>query len=312
MVKPNVLCIGFAKCGTTTFYDIMGKHKDIFLSGIKEPLYYNNRKLYSKGFKWYQKRYYPKKVKEKIIMEVNPLIARDIKANTIKKDFGEHLKIIILIRNPIERLYSNFKMNLVIGGCFENPEDNLGSSTSQLFNKWLQEYYDKNKHQFKKCHQTNFVASGEYYQVIKDYLDTFGIDNVKVIIFEDLIKNTHKICQEVYKFIDIDENEKIDYNIHSNEGTRLPIGQLSIKINKWYFYNIWKKLLLEKLPYISNTFCRIINYTTWNIPKIFSKRNNNPEKMLKEDIEILQEYYRSDIEKLSKLLNVDLLKKWKI
>ena len=134
-MKPNVLCVGFAKCGTTTLYDIMKHHPEIYLSSIKEPIYYGDKELCNRGFEWYLKRYYPKKINEKVIMEINPIIGRDVPAKKISKDFGKDIKIIFMIRNPIERLYSEFKMNLVDGTCFENIKDNFSDSTQNLFKK---------------------------------------------------------------------------------------------------------------------------------------------------------------------------------
>ena len=312
MVKPNVLCVGFAKCGTTTLYDIMSKHKDIFLSGIKEPSYYNHKQLYSNGFEWYQKRYYPKKVKEKIIMEVNPKLIKHIDPKIIKKDYGKNLKIIFLIRSPIERTYSHFKMKLLSGGNFDKLEDSLSASTSNLFNKWLNMYYDKKTKKFKECGNTSWTKNSNYYENIKKYMDVFGKDNIKVIIFEDFIKNPKQTCNEIYKFIGIEEDETIEYDIHSNEGNRLPKNKLSIKINRWYYFKIYNRIILRKFPYISNGFCKIVSESSWTITKLCSKKDKFPEKMLPENKETLRKHYYNEIKKLSQLLNVDLLKKWKM
>lgn len=312
-MKPSVLCIGFARCGTTTLYNILEQHKDIFLPGIKEPAYYSRKNLYKKGFNWYLKRYYPKSTNKKVVMEVNPLIAKSAEASRILEDFGEDTKIIILVRNPIQRLYSNFKMNLAIGGCFKEIKDNISSSTSKLFSKWLKTYYNEDEKMFKKCSKTNFVVSGEYYKVIKDYIDVFGKDKVKVIIFEDFIKEPQIYCQEIYDFIGLEDDPSINYNVHSNEGDRIPISKLSIKINRFYFKNICNRILLAKLPYISRTFCKIINRINWIVPKrVLTKKDTRKEKMLDKDKEILRNYYYEDIKKLGKLLDVDLLKRWKM
>lgn len=311
MVKPNVLCIGFAKCGTTTLHNIMKQHKDIFFPGIKEPAYYTKKNLYKKGFEWYQKRYYPKKVKEKIIMEVNPLLGKRVEASTIKKDYGKNTKIIILIREPMERLYSNFKMNLVSGSCFPTYQEHLDPSTAKLFHNWMTKYYNAKEMKFKSCAKTNIIASGEYYKVIKDYINVFGKNNIKVIVFEDFVKDPHTFCKDIYKFIGIKDDDTINYYLHSNEGTRIPRNKLSIKINRLYYDHIYNRFILPKVPYISNSFCQVIDYLDWSVrKKILSKNNQHPEKMLKEDKELLREYYYKDIQKLSKLLDIDLIEKW--
>lgn len=314
-MKPNVLCVGFAKCGTTTFYDIMSQHKDIYLSKIKEPIYYGSKDLVAeKGFEWYQKRYYPKNVNQKVIMEINPIIGRDVEASTIKRDYGEDTKIIFLIRNPIQRMYSEFKMNLVDGTCFSKIEDNLKPSTSEMFDCWINENFIKEKSQIliRDSFSTKFCESGNYYDKIKDYIDVFGKNKVKIVFFEDFINNPQNVCQEIYDFINIDSDHNINYNIHSNDGNRLPKNKFTIKANQIWFLKIYKEILIKKMPYISDDFCKLLNSMTWNMPILLSKPNNNKEPMNDYCKEIILEYYYEMLEKLSQLLNEDVFEKWQL
>lgn len=145
--KPNVLCVGFAKCGTTTLYDILAQHPDIYLSRIKEPIYYSEKELEEKGFEWYLKRYYLKAPSQKVIMEINPLIAKCDIPKKIVMDYGKDTKIIFLIRNPISRLYSNFKMNMLAGQTFTEKKKHCIEKNSVLFDWWVKEnfYYHEGK-----------------------------------------------------------------------------------------------------------------------------------------------------------------------
>ena len=225
---PNVLCVGFAKCGTTTLYDIMKQHPDIYLSGIKEPIYFGNKQIMkNKGFEWYKKRYYPKKMNKKIIMEINPVIGKYATPDEIKINYGKDVKIIFMIRNPIKRLYSNFTMNLVKGDCFKNINDNIGNE-NLLFDKWvIDNFLDKNGNVISDDVIPKFCKSGNYYNTIKKYIDTFSSKNVKVIVFENFIKNPEKECKEIFEFIGIKNNNSINFNIFSNEGNRIPFNKLS-------------------------------------------------------------------------------------
>lgn len=316
-MKPNVLCVGFAKCGTTTLYDIMKQHPDIYVSGIKEPIYYGSKELVEKkGFEWYQRRYYSQKIDRKIIMEINPIIGRDIPALQILKDYGEKTKIIFLIRNPIDRIYSEFKMNLIDGTCFSTLKDNLGSSTKEMFDKWIRINFIKDEikgeYSLLNNYCTKFCESGNYYSKIRDYIEMFGRDNVKIVFFEDFIKAPKDECSKIFNFIGIDCNEPINYNLHSNDGTRLPKSVLSMRTNQIWFLKIYKQMLIEKVPFISDNMCKFINYLTWKAPIILSKANHNLESMSDDSKEILTKYYYDMIEDLSNLMELDLNKKWNI
>lgn len=50
----------------------------------------------------------------------------------------------------------------------------------------------------------------------------------------------------------------------------------------------------------------------WNIPRVFSKKDRRRTKMFDVDRDTLNCYYHNDIEKLNKLLNIDLFEKWNI
>lgn len=314
-MKPNALCVGFAKCGTTTFHDIMSQHKDIYLPKIKEPIYYGDKELVeTKGFEWYEKRYYPQSTSKKTVMEVNPIIGRNVDASIIKKDYGENTKIIFLIRHPVTRTYSEFRMNLVDGTCFEEIENNLGTSTSEMFDEWIKTNFIKedNKIVLRDSFATRFCESGNYYPKIKNYIDTFGKENVKVIFFEDFIKDTRTVCEDVYNFLGVSNDTNINYDIHSNDGNRLPKSKFTIRANQIWFLKIYKEILIKKFPYISEDFCKLLNDITWNIPVLLSKPNANKEVASDYSSEIIIKYYYEMLYKLSELLDEDVFDKWKL
>lgn len=314
-MKPNVLCVGFAKCGTTTLYDIMKQHPDIYLSGIKEPIYYGSEELVNeRGFEWYLNRYYPKKQKKSVVMEINPILARNVSASQILNDYGKDIKIIFLIRNPITRIYSEFKMNLVDGTCFSEPKENLGDSTKLLFDKWIKNSFVEfdGKYILNDTYSTKFCESGNYCCKIKDYIETFGKENVKIIFFEDFIREPQKECSKLFDFIGVRQDESIKYDLHSNDGNRLPRNIFTMKANQIWFLKIYKEFLIEKVPFISDNMCRFLNFLTWKAPILFSKPNLNPENMSEEAKNIIRDYYYDMIDELSELLDVNLFQKWKI
>lgn len=310
-MKPNVLCVGFAKCGTTTLYDIMKQHPDIYLSGIKEPIYYGCKDLVEeRGFEWYQNRYYPKSTQKKVVMEINPVIGKYVAPSEIKKNYGKNVKIIFMIRNPIKRLYSNFTMNLVKGDCFKNINDNLGNE-NLLFDKWIiDNFLDEKGNIISNDIIPKFCKSGNYFNVIRKYIDLFGKNNVKVIIFEDFISNMEKECKDIFDFIGVKNNKNINFSIFSNEGNRIPFNKLSIKSTKIAF-KIWENIIIKRFKYISYSFSNFWNNSIWNITKIFSKKTTKKEISYCSRI-ILNNYYKEMCIKLGELLNIDLVKKWNI
>ena len=50
--KPDFVIIGAAKCGTTSLYEYLSRHPNVFPSEKKEIYYFNDN--YSKGMRWYK------------------------------------------------------------------------------------------------------------------------------------------------------------------------------------------------------------------------------------------------------------------
>jgi len=66
MSLPNFMCIGAAKSGTTSLYDILRQHSDVYVPAFKEPHFFDIPDNYIKGLEWYSEEYY-NKVKQSII-----------------------------------------------------------------------------------------------------------------------------------------------------------------------------------------------------------------------------------------------------
>lgn len=311
--KPNVLCVGFAKCGTTTLYDIMSQHSEIYLSKIKEPVYYSSEYVEPKGFEWYLKRYYPKKCNKKVIMEINPLIARSNIPDKILRDFGPDTKIIFMIRNPVKRMYSNFKMNLLPGINFKTKKEHLEGNSSILFDKWVKENFIKDGENLKirQVRQTKFYRNGTYLENIKGYYEKFSSKNIRVYIFEDFIANPEKICKDIFDFIGVNYQENINYNIHSNELNFKPTLIGMWILDKWFAY-IWPRFFIKKLPYCCDGFSSVLNKISWKLPEIVSKRDNEKVEISKFAEDIIISYYYDSIKELEGIIGIDLFEKWGI
>ena len=118
-MKPEFLCIGFQKCGTTTLYDILKQHGKIVLTeGVKEPMFYRVPFLRTLlGAKWYENRYFGHCQPEdgQIAGEVNAGLSFRGCADKIGGDFSPETKLIFLMRDPADRCYSAYKYFLALG-----------------------------------------------------------------------------------------------------------------------------------------------------------------------------------------------------
>ena len=109
MSLPNFMCIGAAKSGTTSLYDILKQHSDIFLPSFKEPHFFDIPSVYQNGIEWYEKTYFQSVKNEKCIGDFSPTYLFDEHApERILNDLGDNVKFIIILRNPVDRAYSHY------------------------------------------------------------------------------------------------------------------------------------------------------------------------------------------------------------
>jgi len=211
---PNFFIVGTPKAGTTSLYYYLEEHPDIYMSPIKETNYFSYDEIKSQGLfyneehisslKQYQEQF--KEVKdEKAIGEASvsylyyPLVPAKI------KEYNPEAKIIIALRNPVDRGFSHYLMDKRLGFVNLSYEDIvLGNS----------------KHPQAKLYCQQYVDLGQYYEQIKRYLAEFGEKQVKIVFYEDIIKDIQKVIKELYAFLNVDcsfsPNTYQQHNVYSS------------------------------------------------------------------------------------------------
>lgn len=111
---PNFLCVGASKTGTSSMHAVLQQHSQIFLPKTKETHFFH--KNYGKGMDWY-KAHYTGASNETAIGEICPTyIYNPESPERIAKIIGKDVKLIFILRNPADKMFSNYKMNLALFG----------------------------------------------------------------------------------------------------------------------------------------------------------------------------------------------------
>jgi hypothetical protein len=202
MALPNFLIVGFPKCGTTSLYNYLNQHPQIYMPLIKEPGFFTRAWPHLVKTVEDYKALFADVTGEIAIGEASPMYIEDPEVpDRIIDILGADVKIIIMIRNPIDRAYS-FWGHLHYHSMVEplSFEDALKAENDRHASEKLKEeelYYPG---------IFMYYRGGLYSQKIQQYLDEFGKENVKVIIFEEFVRNLEDNIANVYKFLDVDAN----------------------------------------------------------------------------------------------------------
>jgi hypothetical protein len=311
MKEPNFFIVGAAKAGTTSMYKYLGSHPDIYFSPIKEPQYYafdirdnNFDERTKQSYLFDMKQYLSKDfleekhiallidksqylelfqnvTSEKVVGEIsNVYLFSKVAAKEIYNDNPESV-IYIILRNPVERAFSHWLMDL--RGGIEKEYD---------FVKAIKKDYQNNDRCWGNGHL--YIDVGLYYEQVKRYIDIFPKNQIKIFLFDEIEKDSTKVLKSMLDFLNLDQIIKINNTKRYNKAElpRFP-----------FLYNSLRKLT----PFFNNVLGLKIKIKLRSL--IMS--NKNLPRLTMRDRERVFTYFKKDIEKLEKLIDEDL-STWKV
>ena len=138
----DFLIIGAEKSGTTWLYQNLAKHPDIFLPETKEVHFFNEYNSYGTKLDNYTKRspswygqFFATRAQEKVAGEVTPMYLCDPIASTRIAETYPNIKIIAILRNPVDRALSHYWMARNKAQTKEDIETALLSPDSTFINR---------------------------------------------------------------------------------------------------------------------------------------------------------------------------------
>jgi hypothetical protein len=304
MKKANLFIVGAPKCGSTTMYELLKQHPDVVMSAIKEPNFFckdfllENKKFYGKKYNFpglqseKEKDYlalFNNSNKKKILGDASVWhFYSEAAAKEIYK-YNEDAKIIILLRNPVDLLYS-LHSELVFNN--NEPEKDFQSALNleddRLKHKNIPKYIPWPSRLF----YSNFLKIDKH---TKRYLHVFPKKQIKIIFLSEMKEDIQEVYKQVLGFLNIDQTFSPEFKIHNKN------KQTLININ---IHPIIKKILRTLIPK------KIIYYINHNFSKITTKKveRKTLSKTIRKQLE--KKSYKN-VKNLEELLGKNLLNLWK-
>ncbi len=305
---PTFLVVGAVKAGTTSLHEYLMQHPDIYMSPVKETNFFSDadmdfdhfnvdyrqdvshdlEKFFSGSMSgkihiahirsWdHYKELFRNVTSEKAIGEVsNSYLYCPLTASAIRERLPD-AQIVMVLRNPVDRLFSQYVMNLKLGKIIERD--------------LLKEIANDRQKEHKGWGVSHlYVEVGMYAEQVKRYMEIFPSEQIKVILFDDFKKDSKGVMTDLFKFLGVEETE-IDTEKRYNEAGMPRFGKLNYWMTQLGIYGIVKRLFPDELK----QRLKAVIYTRKGVPRI-----------TKEERKYLEDLYREDIEKLSKLIDRDL------
>ena len=191
---PNLFLVGAPRCATTSTFRYLERVRGICVSSMKEPHYFadfsvpkDDAILTPVRKKIEYLSLFKKQQNETILCEASTHYLADKIAPFLIKKLVPEAKIIINLRDPVERAFS-FYLHVKRGGWFKDSFHDM--ITKEISNKLEQ----------NKPH--SIIRHGLYYENILRYHTLFGV-NTKLLIFEKFIKNPRQYLMEILQFLNL-------------------------------------------------------------------------------------------------------------
>jgi len=282
---PNFMCIGAAKSGTTSLYDILRQHSKVFIPSFKEPHFFDIPSVYQHGIEWYQKTYFKDLKNEICIGDFSPTYLFDeYAAQRIWNDLGPKMKFIIILRNPVDRAYSHY-----LHSKRDEHEDFSFKDALSLEEKRV------NKNDYLAYLRLSYIGQGMYFEMLQRYFKLFPRDNFLIINFEqEFVIQRDNTINKILDFLALD-NEGINVNISSNKASKARSIWLKRLMKKtgWWRIIIKNSIPSLKIRQIIKNRIQRANTIIHTPPKL-----DDSEKK-----EIYNTYFKNDVKDLEKLLN---------
>lgn len=290
---PNLFVIGAPKSGTTTLYDMLTQHPQIYMCSPKEPRFFSRDSEYRKGFNWYIDTYFKDKKNYRIRGEATPtyLYLNKKTIPRIKDCLQDRTsKFIAIFRNPVDRAYSHYwfnrntKINLQENLSFEEA---LASENQRIHDH--PEFYEEGIVSY------SYFQTGLYAEQAKTFITGFGRQNCLFLLLEDLFPdNFQSTVQKIEKFLSIDQLE-LKYT-RTKESIRFRSKTLTALFRK---SRSLRSTISHFIParFRSEMKSTVMNFN--NIPFKYPEMRTDTRKIL------LQKYRPSLIE-LEKVIDRDL------
>ncbi|MGB3221272.1 MAG: sulfotransferase domain-containing protein [Desulforhopalus sp.] len=295
-IKPNFLIVGAAKCGTTSIFEYIRSHPEVYMPSCKEVSYYAGRRDgYSFSFEEYLSYFSKAKSQKRIGEASGAYLYSESAPLKIIDTLGKEIKIIMILRNPPDMAYSLWAHNKREG--YENLS----------FKKAIRQENDRmNDYTFREHLQTwlyqyAYVDRATYAPQVKRYFDVFGKKNVKVYIYEEFFADTDNSLLDLYDFLEITHHRRKPFTKKYNVA-----GEIRSRKVQQFYAN--EHFFTEPIRKVVPAPIRrgMINW----LSKINLRRTTR-QPMNEEIKEQLQNQFQKSILELEVLLNRELVTLWK-
>ncbi len=269
--SPKFIIIGAGKCGTTSLHNYLDQHPQVYICPQKETFFFMAEEKRQQNQKWgavtsieeYSKLF-SQAPENSVIGEISTVYYSHKDSASLIHQYIPQTKIIAILRDPAQRAFSDYQMH------FRKGREKRDFSTTIKA-------------------QRKYIRQGFYYAELKPFFEIFARDQIKILLYEDLCKNSLSFMQDLFRYIEVDDQFIPDMSKRGRDSALPKNAVLNRLLSK---QNLLTKALTNLIPN--------------SITNKLIKQNSYKPKLSDKDRSQLVQIYREDILQLQELLELDL------
>jgi hypothetical protein len=207
-VFPNFIILGASRSGTTSLYYNLNKHPNIHEGAKKASSFFDT--YYDNGLDFY-KSHFPIKVNSKqhenkkltfvtgeatTTYLLNPFVPERM------FDSIPNVKLIAILRNPIDRSFSHFNYHLSRGESkFDSFEDAIEYEKNLMkLGNFQKNIFENKEMNYRFC---SYLSESLYIERLEPYLKKFSKEQIMIIKYEDYIEREQEVLQNIFSFLSV-------------------------------------------------------------------------------------------------------------
>jgi hypothetical protein len=207
--RPNFFIVGAPRCGTTAMYEYLRQHPDVFMPYRKEPVYFGSDLT---------KRQPPMAEADYLDLfrpgagcarrgEATVWYLYSLTAPAEIKAFATDPRIIIMLRNPVDMMYSLHSQ------LFFSANEDLADFGEAIAAEEDRRHGRRLPPRARRPEGLQYRACGRYASHVRRYLEAFGPDAVQVIIYDDFSADAEASYRRTLDFLGVDATFRPDFSV---------------------------------------------------------------------------------------------------
>ncbi len=201
---PDFVIIGVQKGGTSSLFRYLAQHPGLCMAYRKQVHFFD--RFWYRGENWYKACFCLSANAPRLVGEATPYYFFHPHVPERMKSLLPRVKLILMLRNPVDRAYSHFRMKRDQG---HEPEADferaLALEEERIAGEW-KKMMDNPRYYSLPCRQFSYLRRSYYDEQLARWLEYFPLDQFLFIQSERFFENPVEVLRQLYDFLGIDDH----------------------------------------------------------------------------------------------------------